>query len=93
MKANGSTNGRRIVTILLPGLAVAALATMGAISLESGSVGVGHAPAIVADSNTVTSAVPPSTPAIAKAGPVVKPTTFAGGDWPGMGSMGEDWGK
>jgi hypothetical protein len=91
MKANGSTNGRRIARIVLPGLAVAALATMGILASESGSVGVGHGPAVVADSNTVTSAVPPPTPSVAKAGPVVKPTTFAGGDWPGMGKFGEDW--
>jgi hypothetical protein len=91
MKSNESNKSRRVLTILLPGLAAAALATMGIVTAESGSVGVGHAPAAVADSNTVTSAVPPSTPSVAKAGPVVKPTTFAGGDWPGMGKFGEDW--
>jgi hypothetical protein len=40
---------------------------------------------IDANPNTITSLPPNTTPAVPSAGPKVKPTTFIGGHWPGMG--------
>ena len=71
--------------------AAAALTAMGVVTVQHSSAGVGGSPAVVATGNS--SSGPATTSTVPKAGPAVKATTFAGGDWPGMGSFGEDWQK
>jgi hypothetical protein len=74
--------------------AAAAAAGMGIVTAAASSPGIGgDSSTFSADPNTVTSPIPATTPAIASAGPRVKPTTFNGGHWPGMGSFGADWAK
>ena len=70
-----------------------AMAVMGIVTVAAGA-GDGTAPtspAVVAGTATTTSPFEVNSPAAGAK--VVKPTTFAGGDWPGMGSFGEDWGS
>ena len=70
--------------------AAGALAVMGTITVAMGSSGNAASNTVfVADTTTETT--PPATPGVASAAPKVKATTFAGGDWPGMGTFGEDW--
>ncbi len=70
----------------------AALAVMGVVTVGHSSAGLGGSPAVIATGNSASSG-PATTPTVASAGPAVKATTFSGGDWPGMGSFGEDWAK
>ena len=84
----------KLRTISLCG-AAAALAVMGVVTVENSSTGTGGSSAVIATGNTAASAPATSSPAstVPKAAPAVKATTFVGGDWPGMGSFGEDWAK
>jgi hypothetical protein len=71
-------------------MAAGAVAAMGILAVaESTSPGDGKN-MIVAD--TTKPSTPPPAPIVQSAAPTVKATTFAGGDWPGMGTFGEDWG-
>ena len=56
-------------------------ATLAAPLSDGGAEG---SPVAVASASTT----PPTTPSVASAAPTVKPTTFSGGDWPGMFSPG-----
>jgi hypothetical protein len=69
--------------------AAAALATMGVVTLDSPSTGA-SSPSVIAGGGTNLTPVTTTAP---KFGGTVKPTTFNGGDWPGMGAFGEDWAK
>lgn len=68
-------------------LAVMAIAT---VVTDSGTGGSGAT--AVADAGTSISQTPGNAPSVSFAKPGVVPTSFAGGDWPGMGSFaGWDW--
>ena len=67
-------------------LAVMAIAT---VVTDSGTGGSGAT--TVADAGTSISQTPGNAPSVAFAKPEVTPTSFAGQDWPGMGSFGEHW--
>jgi hypothetical protein len=69
--------------------AAGAVAVMGIFTVAQSMSGGDGKNVIVA--GTSTQATPPPTPAVQSAAPTVKATTFKGGDWPGMGSFGEDW--
>ncbi len=94
MNSPGFKRRRRRGSLKLTSLCVAAtaLAVMGAVTVEAGSVGTSPR-AVATGADTMTSPTPATTPAVGRAAPVVKATTFVGGDWPGLGSFGEDWAK
>ena len=71
-------------------VAATAVAIMFLVTIAANSSGpLRSSISIVADTSTETT--PPSTPAVPSARPLLKSTPFKGGDWPGMGSFGEDW--
>ena len=71
-------------------VAAGAVAVMGVVTIAmSSSAGSGGNSSVVADTSVETT--PPSAPAVPSAKPLLKSTPFKGGDWPGMGSFGEDW--
>jgi hypothetical protein len=66
------------------GMAASAVAVMGIVTFAANSPG-GYGvtgPAFIAGT---TSTAPPSAPSVPSAAPPVKATSYAGGDWPGMG--------
>ena len=65
--------------------AAAAALTTGIVTVAASSQVTGGHSAVFNANDTITSPIPPTTttPAIASAGPTVKATKFAGGDWPG----------
>lgn len=71
--------------------AVGAMSVMGIATLATGSRDSTHGTGTVVLAETTTQTTPPAAPAVPSAAPSVKPTAFAGGDWPGMGKFGEDW--
>jgi hypothetical protein len=82
-------NSQKMLSLVV---AAGALAVMGIVTVTMSSPdNAGGNAVFVADTTTQTT--PPAAPVIASAGPKVKPTAFVGGDWPGMGSFGEDWAK
>jgi hypothetical protein len=87
-KTDGTRGSLKTALLCAAGGAVAVMAIVTIGLNTSGSDGSSQR-VIVADTTTQTT--PATTPAVQSAAPTVKATTFAGGDWPGMGAFGEDW--
>jgi hypothetical protein len=79
--AQSSDDLRRKVARLSAIVSLIAVVIMGALTVGLRPIGVGRN-SITTVADTTTSSIPPSTPPVNSASPIVKASPFPGGDWP-----------